>query len=87
MTTRMRLLVSEDDAALRQVVWTHGDGDTVSQHDANPEAAKLSGKVSVHVGACLGFYLEGAAGEDLFHHTFDLNQVITGHSVSGLRDG
>ena len=74
-----RLLVSEDDPALGEIVGTHGHGDLVTKHDTNAVAAKLTRQVSLHFAACFGFHEEGSTWKYLHHFTFNLNQVVTSH--------
>ena len=73
--------VAVDDQTVGRIVGRHGDGHPIARDDLDVIAAHAAADLRGELLALVGLDLEQAAGHHLFDGAFDLNQVVSRHTV------
>lgn len=78
------LLLSIDDARLRQVIRRHFYRHSISNQNANISHPHLSTKMCMHVHSVLQHDAEGHVREEFFDFSVDLDRIFFGHKPLSL---
>ena len=71
-----RLLVSEDDTTLGEVIWRHRDRHAVAEDHTNSVTSEFACEVRMNLRARVGLYEKMSSREHFLDHAFNFNQIV-----------